>query len=241
MSRSRAGASAHARYRQLWRAGRRQRVALRVGMAALVALGGTLAVDWRVGLVLAVLVAAADMVLQWRAHDAVRTWRRGALGERRTARRLRVLEDLGYLVLHDRALPRPARANVDHLVVGPAGVFVIDSKLWRRERTVQRGGRTVQVGRRWNSKDVAAAVYEAQTVARALTKAVGRPVPVVPVVAVHGLRVPWRGLLVGDAQVVRASMVCSRVLRHGQGHQLDPATVARFKAAAVATFPAYTS
>lgn len=33
----------------------------------------------------------------------------------------------GIEVLHDRRVPR-SRANIDHLVVGPAGVFVVDAK-----------------------------------------------------------------------------------------------------------------
>ncbi|WP_344948251.1 nuclease-related domain-containing protein [Sphaerisporangium flaviroseum] len=73
----------------------------------------------------------ADTVQRWRRHEAVRSWRKGAAGERRTARALRRLERAGHLVLHDRALPR-GKANVDHLVIGPAGVFVVDTKNWNR-------------------------------------------------------------------------------------------------------------
>ena len=39
------------------------------------------------------------------------------------------LERHGWAVLHDLAVPDSA-ANVDHLVIGPSGVFVIDSKQW---------------------------------------------------------------------------------------------------------------
>ncbi|MEU4235541.1 nuclease-related domain-containing protein [Nonomuraea sp. NPDC026600] len=231
-----AGASAHARYRALWRAGRRERLVLRAVMAAIVGIGGTLVVGWRVGLALAVLVVAADMVFRWRSHEAVRTWRRGALGERRTARRLQELELTGYLVLHDRALPR-GRANVDHLAVGPAGVFVIDSKQWRRDKRITRRGRTVRTGHRWTPDEVRSALYESQSVAQALTALMGRRVEVTPVIAVHGLHVPFRGLRVADAQVLRASMVPSWILRRPA--RLDRATVSRLKAAAAAAFPAY--
>jgi Nuclease-related domain len=37
------------------------------------------------------------------------------------------MERRGYQVFHDLAIPGSA-ANVDHLVIGPTGVFVIDSK-----------------------------------------------------------------------------------------------------------------
>jgi hypothetical protein len=55
-------------------------------------------------------------------------WARGADGERRTAELLRGL-GRDWVVFHDAAIPG-ARANVDHVAVGPTGVWVIDSKAW---------------------------------------------------------------------------------------------------------------
>lgn len=53
-------------------------------------------------------------------------WKTGADGERRVAE---VLADVpGIEVLHDRLVPGQRRANIDHIVVGPAGVFVVDAK-----------------------------------------------------------------------------------------------------------------
>jgi hypothetical protein len=42
---------------------------------------------------------------------------------------LDVLDGAGWCVLHDRCKPG-FTANLDHVVVGPAGVFVIDVKCW---------------------------------------------------------------------------------------------------------------
>lgn len=53
-------------------------------------------------------------------------WKTGAEGERRVAE---VLADLpGIVVLHDRLVPGQRGANIDHIVVGPSGVFVVDAK-----------------------------------------------------------------------------------------------------------------
>ncbi len=41
-----------------------------------------------------------------------------------------VVRDLGGLLLHDRRIPG-SRANIDHIAVGPAGVFVIDAKRYQ--------------------------------------------------------------------------------------------------------------
>jgi hypothetical protein len=55
-------------------------------------------------------------------------WLRGAEGERRTEKALRPLEQAGWVVSHDL---KAQFGNVDHLLVGPAGVFLLDSKWWR--------------------------------------------------------------------------------------------------------------
>ena len=53
-------------------------------------------------------------------------WKTGADGERRVAE---VLADVpGLEVLHDRLVPGQRGANIDHIVVGPSGVFVVDAK-----------------------------------------------------------------------------------------------------------------
>ena len=58
--------------------------------------------------------------------QSTRAWKVGAEGEQRIAEVLHGVE--GVEVLHDRLVPGPGRANIDHIVVGPAGVFVIDAK-----------------------------------------------------------------------------------------------------------------
>jgi hypothetical protein len=81
------------------------------------------------GLVGVVVAALAAWRLRFRPSEQVQAWRRGAEGERRTARLLDRLTHDGYVVFHDLAVPG-SPANVDHLVVGPTGVFLIDSKQW---------------------------------------------------------------------------------------------------------------
>jgi hypothetical protein len=68
--------------------------------------------------------------LRFRPSEHARTWQRGAQGERHTARLLGRLARDGFVVFHDLAVPGNTRANVDHLVIGPTGLFVIDSKQW---------------------------------------------------------------------------------------------------------------
>ncbi len=55
---------------------------------------------------------------------------KGNHGERVVAELLDVLDGAGWCVLHDRYKPG-SKANLDHVVVGPPGVFVIDAKNWK--------------------------------------------------------------------------------------------------------------
>jgi hypothetical protein len=65
-----------------------------------------------------------------RETQATRAWKVGAAGERRVAE---VLDETTCFVLHDRRVPG-SKANIDHLAVGPAGVFVIDAKKYEDKR-----------------------------------------------------------------------------------------------------------
>lgn len=67
----------------------------------------------------------------------IEKWRLGQEGERRTAKALGRLRDPGWRVWHD--LAGRNGTNVDHVVVGPAGVFLLDSKNYSGEASI-RGG-----------------------------------------------------------------------------------------------------
>lgn len=63
---------------------------------------------------------------------------KGAMGERRVAEALKQLPP-DWFVLNDRRWPGRSRANIDHVVVGPGGVFVIDAKNWSGALAVKNG------------------------------------------------------------------------------------------------------
>ena len=153
----------------------------------------------RLGLVVGVLVAiAAGWGLRFRPSPDAGAWRRGAAGERRTARLLGPLERHGWAVLHDLAVPG-SRANLDHLVIGPGGVFVVDSKQYRGRLQLDPSGRLWH-GRYPLTPALRAVEFEADQAARVLAD---RQV-VVPIVAVHGAQVPWGKAVVDGVPVVPA-------------------------------------
>jgi hypothetical protein len=58
----------------------------------------------------------------------IERWRQGRDGERATAKELRKLRPAGWSTRHDLA---DKYGNLDHVVIGPGGVFLVDSKnLW---------------------------------------------------------------------------------------------------------------
>ncbi len=73
-------------------------------------------------------------------------WERGAVGERATAEVLHGLPATEWTVFHDVRWPGRRRANIDHVAIGPPGVFVIDSKNWSgavvvRDNVLRHNGR----------------------------------------------------------------------------------------------------
>ncbi|MGH8903506.1 MAG: nuclease-related domain-containing protein [Egibacteraceae bacterium] len=132
----RPGASAYAEYRrrrsrerQVWLRTRPRRLALMTLTAAAASVVGAVLPGpfWLIALP---ATGWALWSLRFRPTADALAWKRGAAGERATGRALRKFERAGWVVLHDRAIPG-SKANLDRLVVGPAGVFVIDSKRWR--------------------------------------------------------------------------------------------------------------
>jgi hypothetical protein len=202
----RPGGSAQARWQQQraveWAAWTRTlpwRVAVILGAGAAGGVVGRLLAP-RLGLVLGGLaVMAAGWGLRFRPSPEAVAWRRGAAGERCTARLLAALERHGWAVLHDLAVPG-SRANIDHLVVGPGGVFVIDSKQYRGSLQLDPSGRLWH-GRYPLAPTLRAVSFEADRAAQVLPDP---GVAVVPIVAVHGARVPWGKVVVEGISVVTA-------------------------------------
>ena len=73
-------------------------------------------------------------------------YEKGAVGERATADALAGLDSQDWVVMHDLAWPGRARANIDHVVVGPPGVFAIDTKNWSGRVELKEGHRVVRSG-----------------------------------------------------------------------------------------------
>lgn len=176
----------------------------------------------------AAAVAAVALAVAWvrRPRPDPERWLRGAAGEVATAV---ILDRLSrrWVVLHDRRLPG-TRANVDHLVIGPRGVWVIDSKAYRAP--LRAGWRSVKAGD--HRVDTGPAAWEAEIVADRLD------VDVRVLVVIHGTGLPRRGRRVGGVRVVPSDALLHRLRwARGRRYRLDRRAVDAFADQAEQVFP----
>jgi hypothetical protein len=148
MSEGEAGASAQDKYATLTRAWRRRRRRLFLTVSAICGAVFVLSlIGWHRWPHLAFMFGmwgGAAMSFWLMVRDSppawIEQWQQGAFGEQATGKQLKRLERDGWIVLHD--LPRGS-GNVDHVLVGPGGVFVLDSKRTDGRVVVKEGTVTV--------------------------------------------------------------------------------------------------
>ncbi|MGI8686627.1 MAG: nuclease-related domain-containing protein [Acidimicrobiales bacterium] len=141
----------------------------------------------------------------WGRRSTTEAWRKGAEGERMTGGALDGLEERGYLVLHDRRMPG-SRANIDHVVIGPTGIYVVETKHY--------AGRVVISGEdaRCNGRSIEKTVDQVWRQVAAVEFALGEMLATLglrvrPVVCVQGATVTLAGW--GTKPIVRGARFCS--------------------------------
>ncbi|MEV7573474.1 nuclease-related domain-containing protein [Pseudarthrobacter sp. NPDC089323] len=101
------------------------------------------------------------------AERATKAWDAGAAGERVVADKLSELVPRGWYVLHDVHWPGRPKANLDHVLVGPGGVVVVDAKNWTGEVRVASG--VLWQGRYARTQAVEGALAQCAAVASVLS------------------------------------------------------------------------
>ena len=109
--------------------------------------------------------------------QSTKAWNQGSAGEIGVGKKLEEMAiRLDYRVLHDRKIPGSS-ANIDHILVAPHGIFVIDAKNYSGEvRIKSEGGlltayrESLWVGGRNQTKLVEGVKKRVQIVADALSK-----------------------------------------------------------------------
>jgi hypothetical protein len=183
----------------------------------------------RAGLLGLVVAGLLGWRLRFRPSNQARAWQRGAHGEQQTARILDRLGRDGYQILHDVAMPGSS-ANADHLVIGPSGVFVIDSKQWTGNVHQSSDGLV------WHShyrldRTLATVRWQAETLGRLLG------IPAAPLICVHGAHVQGggvhaHGVAIVPAFLLRSALGFDRVLSDADVDLLAATAKSRLRPAA---------
>jgi hypothetical protein len=139
---------------------------------------------------LAGIVALLYLALQfWGARQHIESYGKGAEGERKTGRVLDDRKLAGYRVLHDRRIPG-SRANIDHIAIGPGGVFVVETKSYKGKLEIRRDEIFV------SGRNRTSVLEQTWREAVAVQGAVGElladfGLDVVPLLCIHGVEFPW--------------------------------------------------
>jgi hypothetical protein len=196
--------------------------------------------DWRFGLTAAAVIAILDTVHRSRTTSVVPAAVRMTSAQRRTRRRLRRLSGAGYRTLHACSLP-DGRSMIDHLVIGPAGVFAVDSERWDRRLPVRatQGGQLYH-GPYSQTSRLQHAQLEAGEAARLISARVGRPLRVRPAMVIYGPTVPWTVARIAGVDVFsgrRLRRYLRAQARASRAQRLDDAEIERIHAAAARALP----
>ncbi len=165
-----------------------------------------------------------------KARSDAGNWAIASATEKRTAILLAPLSVIGYVPLHDRSWPGSRHAQVDLVLVGPGGVFIVDTKAWK-EVTID-GGRVFR-GQEDVTEDIENLSELGRTVEEDLAEVGLAPGEVHVVMALVG----ERGR---DASVGTVRMLSERdLLRHiaSRGMRLGPALLDLVLARTLALFP----
>ena len=74
-------------------------------------------------------------------------WAKGAKGERRVGKILdEIASENNFKVLHDRAIPK-SKANIDHILVTPKGIFIVDAKNYKGKVEIRKNGSWLSPGK----------------------------------------------------------------------------------------------
>jgi len=219
----------------------RMRVWQRRVIVAVIAglLFGFLLHDWRWGLTFAVLAAIADTIIRSRTVFKGPAGVRLTKAQKHTARQLSSLERKGYRAMHILPIP-DSDEQIDHLVIGPAGVFAIDSEDWDKRMPV----RTSNHRQLWHGptsmKDrLEHAHWEAGQAASLLSAETGTPVSVRAAMAVYGPKIPWDVAEIRDVDVFsgdRLRIYLRRRARRRDAHPLTASEIERIDKAAHVAF-----
>jgi nuclease-like protein len=147
--------------------------------------------NWAIALTLAILAGIVDAVRRSRSAANYVNGSQHGVGRKATRKQLGRMRREGYFALVDRPIPN-SREFIDHLVIGPTGVYAIDSEKWDAKLPIRTlNGKRLYLGPESLKDRLDHAVWEAGQASEILSAALGTEIAVQPALAIYGPKVPW--------------------------------------------------
>jgi hypothetical protein len=172
--------------------------------------------NWEIALTLAILAGIVDTVYRSRTAGNYANGASWGGARRRTRRQLARMRRAGYYALDARPIPN-SREFIDHLVVGPTGVYAIDSEKWDAKLPIRTwNGKKLYHGPESQKGRLEHAVWEAQQASEILSAALGYEVKVRPALAIYGPKIPWDIATIRDVDVFTGPALGKYLKRRGR-------------------------
>jgi Nuclease-related domain len=205
----------------------------RVVIAVIIGIVVSVLLSWQVGVTLGLLFAIADTVFRSRTPivAAPLPGMKLTRAQRQTQHQLNGLEKAGYKALHSRLIP-DSEDHIDHLVIGPAGVFAIDSEYWDKHLPIRtKNARQLWHGpfsmkdrlehARWESEQASELLTRAAS-PQLLSRLPGGRVNVRPAMAVYGPKIPWDVATIRDVDVFKGGRLRIYLRRYARQNDARP-------------------
>jgi integrase len=172
--------------------------------------------SWEIALTLAILAGIVDTIYRSRNAAAYRNGASHPGARKRTSRQLARLRREGYFALDARPIPN-SREFIDHLVIGPSGVYAIDSEKWDAKLPVRTlNGKRLYLGPESQKERLEHALWEASQASEILSAALGYDVPVRAALAIYGPKIPWEIATIRNVDVFTGTALRRYLKRRGK-------------------------
>jgi hypothetical protein len=206
----------------------------------------TIIANWEVGITLAIIAGIADTIYRSRTVEAGHVPQSGTVdratvrAQKRTIKQLAGMERAGYVAVHRRPIPDSTEV-IDHLVIGPTGVYAIDSEKWDKGLPIRtRNGKQLWLGPESKKERLDHARWEAGQASERLSARLGMEITVQPTLAIYGPKIPWDIAVIRDVDVFSGDRLKKylrrRARRKGVPH-LTSEQIAKIHKAAVEVLP----
>ncbi|GAB2934719.1 nuclease-related domain-containing protein [Nonomuraea fastidiosa] len=176
------------------------------------------------GLLAAALVFGGDWLYDIYSFRKTAVWRGAKRGEVIMGRLLRrSLRRHDYHVLDGRAIR--GQASIDHLVIGPGGVWIIDNESWSPDTEIACYAGRLFFGEKYGSKTAKPLVEQAEKFAELLSRETGIQVSITPMLAVHCGLLPRNGVVSAEGLTLAKPRTMAKLIKAADRDVLSPAQV----------------